>query len=289
MTTALISVYYPTVSVKAHVRDIAEQVDKVYICDNSPFSNQQMFAQINVWEKLHYTCFYENLGLSCAFNRILKDSALWNEDDYIFFFDQDSQISEQHIEKMIATYEDLRGCGYPIGCLGPVYFNTSNNLLEIPKAKRILQNQTYEVSGIITSSMLCVYRDLENIGFWNEDVFLDMADWDICWRMQAAGKICCMTENTVLRHSVGSGEKKVGPLRLRIGQPFREYYQMRDGFYLFCKKYAPVKFRIRYLAMLFIRSPLHLLFLEGKRERFRYICKGLADYIKGKKGVLNTT
>ena len=287
MINAIISVYYPTESVRCNVNRIADQVDRVYICDNSSVSNRDLFSTISPQNKIVYIAFCENLGISAAFNRVLRNTDyLWETDDYVIFFDQDSCIQEQHIARMICDYEKLGEDGYSVGCLGPVYYNTSNSTYEIPKSKKAIGDGLYSVSSIITSSMLCRYGDLKSIDFWNEEMFLDMADWDICWRLEQAGMLCCLTQNVVLQHSVGSGEKRIGPVRLRVGQPVREYYQIRDGMYLFVKRYAPWKFRLRYLAMISLRSMLHILFLDHRKERLHYILKGFKDAIKKRKGVL---
>lgn len=286
MTSALITVYHPSDSIRRNVRLIADQVDVVYICDNSTDPNSTLFADMA--DNIRYTCFGANLGVSCAFNRILKDpDILWQDNDRIFFFDQDSLVATGHIQKMLSIYDTLQQAGCDVGCLGPAYFNTSSGLVEIPRAKKLLLPDTYAVSSIITSSMLCSYGDLRAIDFWNEDVFLDMADWDLCWRMSAAGKLCCLTEAVVLQHSLGSGEKKIGLLRLRVGEPFREYYQIRECLYLFGKPYTPAKYRIRFIAMILIRSPMHLIFLEQRRERLKYIRKGFKDFFHKKRGALD--
>lgn len=203
------------------------------------------------------------------------------------FFDQDSRIEEGHVEKMLAVSAQLCTGGWNVGCLGPVYFNTSSGTVEIPKSKKRLLDSTYGVPSVITSSMLCTYGNLRRIGFWNEHVFLDMADWDLCWRMKAAGRICCMTQAVILRHSVGSGEKHVGPLKLRVGQPIREYYQIRECMYLFFRSYTPMKYRVRFLAMLLVRSPLHLMFLDQRKLRLHYMVKGFADFCRGKQGAID--
>ncbi len=287
MTAALISLFYPSASVKQHVASIAAQVDAVYLCDNSPMSNFSIFSGMDMPENIHYTFFHENLGLSCAFNRILKDPNIsWLDNDFIFFFDQDSQIAEGHIQKMCSVYQTLQEHNFPVGCLGCVFFNTSHGAVEIPRAKKPLLDGTYAVSSIITSSMLCTYGDLQHIGFWNERIFLDLADWDLCWRLQTAGKLCCLTESVVLHHSVGSGEKKIGPSKLRIGQPIREYYQIRECLYLLGQRYTPLKYRIRFLAMLLVRSPLHVLFLDHRKQRLRFIIRGVRDFFRKKQGFL---
>ena len=290
MVSAIITVYHPSESVRLHVNEIVSQVDRVFLCDNSPKSNRTLFEPLCDQGNVEYICFCENLGLSAAFNRILKNQDYgWRVEDYIFFFDQDSSIQEGHVSQMVEDYENLLHLGYHVGCLGPAYFNTSNNSLELPKTKKFLCKGVFSVSSIITSSMLCKYGDLQSVGFWNEDIFLDMADWDICWRIESAGKLCCLTQNVVLHHSVGCGEKRIGLVRLRVGQPIREYYQIRDGMYLFTKSYVPWKFRVRYLAMLTVRSVLHVLLLDHRGHRLKFICKGFADACRKKKGVLDTS
>lgn len=288
MTTALISIFHPSNDVREHVRAIASQVDVVYLCDNSPESHAQMFEGPDFPGNIRYTCFHTNLGLSIAFNQILKDPDIpWNDEDYIIFFDQDSLIKESHISKLIAVYDRIKGQGIPIGCLGCAFFNTSHGAVEMPRAKQPLSDDTYAVSSIITSSMLTTYGNLRKIDFWDTHVFLDMADWNLCWRLQAAGMLCCLTDAVILHHSVGSSEKKIGPLRLRVGHPMREYYQIRECMYLLWQPYTPLKYRVRFLAMLLVRSPLHVIFLDHRKERLGYIAKGFLDFFRGKQGPMD--
>lgn len=285
MTTALITVYLPGEEVRHNVQCIARQVDRVYLCDNSPVSNQTLFEALS--HNICYTFFGKNLGISAAFNRILKDPGnSWQADDYVFFFDQDSLVGPEHIQTLLRTHQALVDSGAAVGCLGPAYFDTSSGQVEIPRTKTQLSPKNYAVSSIITSSMLCTYRSLRDVGFWNEHVFLDMADWDLCWRMTSAGKLCCLTEEVILQHSLGSGKKKIGPFQLRVGQPFREYYQIRESLYLIGRRYTPIKYRIRFLAMYVIRTPLHLIFLDNRRERLQYILRGCLDFFRKKTGAM---
>ena len=54
--------------------------------------------------------------------------------------------------------------------------------------------------------------------------------------------------------------------------------------YLLKKEYTPLKYRIRFLAMLLIRSPLHVLFLDNRKARMEYILRGLKDFYRGVHG-----
>lgn len=281
-THALVTLYNPSEKEFNNCRILSQQVDTVILCDNSQESHETVFQNE---KNIIYITKNENLGLGAAFNVALKnDTYDWKDDDLIIFFDQDSQIGEGYIQALQDEYRKIETLIPNLGCLGPVFYNTSNGRTERPRQKKNITDETYEVSNTITSSLMMRYGNLKRIDFWNEKVFLDLADWDLCWRMQKAGMVCCMTEKVVLHHSVGNGEKKVGPIKLRVGQPFREYYQTRDALYLLQENYVPLKMRLRLIANVTIRPVVHYLMLDDKKSRMKFIRRGINDYKKGVHG-----
>lgn len=281
-THALVTLYNPSEKEFNNCRILSQQVDTVILCDNSQESHETVFQNE---KNIIYITKNENLGLGAAFNVALKnDTYGWKDDDLIIFFDQDSQIGEGYIQALQDEYRKIETLIPNLGCLGPVFYNTSNGRTERPRQKKNITDETYEVSNTITSSLMMRYGNLKRIDFWNEKVFLDLADWDLCWRMQKAGMVCCMTEKFVLHHSVGNGEKKVGPIKLRVGQPFREYYQTRDALYLLQENYVPLKMRLRLIANVTIRPVVHYLMLDDKKSRMKFIRRGINDYKKGVHG-----
>lgn len=281
-THALVTLYNPSEKEFNNCRILSQQVDTVILCDNSQESHETVFQNE---KNIIYITKNEILGLGAAFNVALKnDTYGWKDDDLIIFFDQDSQIGEGYIQALQDEYRKIETLIPNLGCLGPVFYNTSNGRTERPRQKKNITDETYEVSNTITSSLMMRYGNLKRIDFWNEKVFLDLADWDLCWRMQKAGMVCCMTEKVVLHHSVGNGEKKVGPIKLRVGQPFREYYQTRDALYLLQENYVPLKMRLRLIANVTIRPVVHYLMLDDKKSRMKFIRRGINDYKKGVHG-----
>lgn len=281
-THALVTLYNPSEKEFNNCRILSQQVDTVILCDNSQESHETVFQNE---KNIIYITKNENLGLGAAFNVALKnDTYGWKDDDLIIFFDQDSQIGEGYIQALQDEYRKIETLIPNLGCLGPVFYNTSNGRTERPRQKKNITDETYEVSNTITSSLMMRYGNLKRIDFWNEKVFLDLADWDLCWRMQKADMVCCMTEKVVLHHSVGNGEKKVGPIKLRVGQPFREYYQTRDALYLLQENYVPLKMRLRLIANVTIRPVVHYLMLDDKKSRMKFIRRGINDYKKGVHG-----
>lgn len=284
MKIALITLYYPNENVIKNIESIIQQVDRVFICDNTPDGNVIIENDI-----VEYISFNKNYGLSAAFNKVLKDEKnRFKDDDFIFFFDQDSFINLDHVNLLVDEYICLEKEGYDIGCIGPIYYNTSSRLIEEPKIKKMLSNKSYIVKSIITSSMCCRYETLREIDFWNESVFLDMADWDLCWRFLKNKKLCVLSKVVTMEHSLGEGERKIlGLFRIRCGAPIREYYQTRDCLYLLKEKYVPIKYKIRFILMVTIRPILHVTFLNQRRTRLRYILQGVSDFLKKKQGCIN--
>jgi len=281
---SIVTLYYPKYKHIQNIKNIAKQSDFIAICDNSTVSNK---VDCSCIANARYFHNGKNNGLSKAFNIVLKDSSFdWNDDDYIIFFDQDSQIPSKHVEMLIAEYERLKGNSIEVGCLGPVYYDTSYGKEMLPRHFLKLNDRTMIVTSIVTTSLLCKYGDLKKVNFWNENIFLDLADWDLCWRMASHNMHICLTKESIIKHSVGCGNKKIGPFSLRVGSPFREYYQTRDCIYLLMKKYTPLKYKVRFFAMLTIRPLLHFVFLDRGWIRLKYVIKGICDYFRGVNGAL---
>ncbi len=275
MITALITIYNPDSSVSGNILNIASQVDRVIVCDNS---SQRSELDISALENAEYVYFGQNLALSLAFNKILMDKKYnWKSNEYILFFDQDSKIEAGHVMKLVDEYEKIRE-EYPIGCIGPLYYDRKTGIVRIPKVRTQINEHSYIVDSNITSSLLCEYKNLEKIQFWNEGIFLDMADWDLCWRFMEAGYTCFRTKCTILSHTVGDGEKRFGPVHIRRGAPIRVYYQTRNYLYLLKKSYVPLRYKVRFIYNLVIRPIEYLIFLDEKRDRFLYYLQGIRDY-----------
>lgn len=275
---ALVTLFYPNEKIAENIKILASQVDCVILSDNTPCSdNKNLFTEI---QNCIYIANRENFGLSKAFNVALK-SRQFDDEDFIFFFDQDSRICEGYAETLIRNFKKIDS-KHEIGCIGPQYVDTNSGKIVAPRKIEALSDSCYTVSSMITSGLLTKYFVLKKIGFWNEEVFLDMADWDICWRMKKTGFKIVLCNAMTLTHTLGKGVKKIGKLNLRINHPVREYYQLRDSIKIFWRHYVPVKYKIRFLLMWFPMPLVYLCFLPNRPLRMKYIFWGFMDGIKRK-------
>jgi len=273
-TICLMTLYNPNLDVISNIKSIASQCDRLFLLDNGkklPQSDFDTRLPANV-QYIKNSC---NLGISMAFNTVLLNNTFnWHLDDFIVFFDQDSKIAVNHINNLIKCYNNIENEKKKIGCLGPFWIDSSID------NHYIHQNMLLQTKKMITSSMLIRLRTLKEIGFWNEDIFLDLADWDLCWRLNCYGYKHFLTSDVIMIHQLGNGIKRKGLIKVKNGTPIREYYQIRDGIKLLKKKYVPFEFKIRVFLMFSIRSVLHLMVLEEKKLRLHYILRGIKDGIK---------
>lgn len=281
---AIMTVYHPTPIHVRNARRIMEQVDWLFVFDNSPSDSAVLFADL---ERCSYSCHKENIGLSCAFNYVLKTfSKCIAEDAAVLFFDQDTVIPENHITKLHGVFNELRKIGEPVGAIGPVYIDVSDGEARFPKHGKWITKESMRVRTLITSSMLCQYGTLKEIDFWNEKIFLDMADWDLCWRLRRHGYSCCMTQASLIRHTVGEGRQGKGGASIIIWKPFRIYYQTRDLLRLCGESYVPFLEKVHVSLTFLMRYIYQLAFLDHKYARLRYLFYGIRDYFSQYTGVI---
>lgn len=277
------TLFYPDENVIENIRLLSKQTDCVILSDNTPeTNNENLFCGI---KSCVYIANKENKGLSVAFNTALREHQ-FNDDDYVVFFDQDSRINERYIECLVRNFEQIN-FNATIGCIGPQYIDTNSGTVLSPRRIDTLSDYCFTVSSMITSGLMTKYAVLKKIGFWNEEIFLDMADWDICWRMQAQGlKVVLCTEATLI-HTLGKGIKKIGLIKLRKNHPVREYYQIRDSIKLFYHAYVPTTYRLRFLFMWFVMPVVYIIFLPKRCQRIRFVSRAFFDGMRGLNGAFS--
>lgn len=285
-TVALVTLYNPDEKIFERIKLLSKQVSKVVLLDNSPvFNDKDDFSFI---ENCVYHFFEKNLGLSAAFNWALKNFDFIKSSDFILFFDQDSCVSENLVSTLVNDFTNLSK-SQKIGFLGPVYFDsTRNELSGITKRSKKITENIYEVSEIITSAMITTYEVLECIGFWNESIFLDYADFELCWRGKKYGFKTFITKNTVLNHSLGAGLLKCRLLKMSFNysSAFREYYQSRAAVKLLKRSYVPANWKRNFIFNLTVRIFIYLIHLPQKINRLKYFWLGILHGLFNKSGEL---
>lgn len=271
---AVVVWYNPTKEMIKNIKSYINFVDKVYIVDNSNFSNINLLENIDS-KKCEYISNLENLGIAKALN-IACEKAIKEEYDWILTMDQDSWFEQDGLEKYFGII-NKKIKDVAIFC--PVYKYTHNR--EILKTKKITLK---EISKVITSGNLVNLDICLKVGKYNEDFFIDQVDFEFCKKIEKQNKKIIEVGSGFLNHSLGDSEEKnvLGKkILITNHSPIRRYYMSRNILYMI-QKYPEL--RIKYLIFLFLEW-IKILFLEENSiKKLKYSIKGIQDFLYKKVG-----
>lgn len=217
-----------------------------------------------IWRKVTVVEFDENIGLPAAFNFVAKKL---DGNDLLVTFDQDSNISIASLQSLIATLSKMPT---EVAALAP--FPSTKFLLEDGKIEENVGIR--EVDFAISSGFLCRVSALAEIGWFDEQYFIDKVDLDICMRLKLAGYLIYQDRNVLMGHTYGHPKKKFGVPYNSYG-PCRHYFMARSRV-IFYRKFKDViaLSRLKLLALTLLHATRVLVFEERPRIRLKSLCKG---------------
>lgn len=241
---------------------------KIYIYDNS----QEQLDIMN--DNIYYYHDKDNGGLAKAINHCV-DVAISDKVDILVYFDQDSLINIDLINNLFYSYIELEKKYSNTFVLGPQPIMTDGGNYPI-KLKNNLENNIYEATEIITSGMTFNPQNVKNIGYFDEDLFLDMVDFEICWRAHSEGMLILVDKDIKMPHEVGINTIRLPFKILPISSPIRNYYQMRNILYLALFKHKKNKLTLfYYLLRRFVNVCINMIYADSRRQRLRYNLLGI--------------
>ncbi len=279
MTGAVIVLYNPDVELFAQVlNSLIDQVDKIYIVDNSSCDNRRaIIANTDI----EYIPLYENRGIAAAQN-IGIEMALARGCRYILLADQDS-IAEPHLVAELRRRHRILSRIYDVAAIGPMPINRHNEKPYIgPHHERLLRSfchegySFYEAHSIIASFSFISAKAFEVVGTKNEMLFIDFVDQEWCWRARSRGLRVFVAPDLRFSHEQGRYRRWLG-LGLNISTPARLYFQIRNLLWLSRSNLAPRRWKVRNLRKLCYKIIGYPLLMAPRRRYMASIVRGLWD------------
>jgi len=269
---ALIIWYNPLIKYLENIKSLSENVDKIFIVDNSEERPIKLIEKLSKDEKINYHFFGNNRGIGYALNFGIKKAM--NEDfEYILTLDQDSIINKLSLNHLIKILEENKNCAFSCPFIINKYFT-----------KKPQVGKQYDVNVAMTSGSLLNLNIHRKIGDFNNDFFIDYVDTDYCLRVKEKGFRIILTEDAQLFHN----EANIKEIRLFGSKfypynhaPFRFYYKTRNLLYM-RSKYLPKNYKmIKREEKVFLKTLLKALLFEKNRiQKLRMALKGVNDYRK---------
>lgn len=268
-------VYNPDIDVIANINTYLPFSDIVYVMDNSTIDlTDEIKSFFDKTSKIKYVSMNGNKGIAKAL-KDASDLAISDGFDYLLTMDQDSKFPTNDYP-IINKY--LENSDSDIGILSVNFLKTGGKDKE-----KIIEQEWVITSG----SFLCLEAYKTTKGF-DEDLFIDLVDNDICYKLTKNGYKIMQFENIFLDHKLGTRHvefKLFGKKRLDMDchSPIRYYYIYRNLNYL-SKKYPSQFYKKELKKYNLFKMSIRILLMENKKMQvFKMIRKGKKD---AKKGIL---
>lgn len=288
---AVVVIYFPDKNVVNNLNIIIKNFDHIVLVFNSKFIpslfENILFNQKNIIFLKNKT----NIGLSNGLNLGIKKLKSIKP-DFIGLFDQDSLLPRDYSKKMInfiINYQHNDACLY---C--PNFFNLVTKRFNKIKKIKLLRLRSYipddELisfpSYSITSGSLIHFSKFKEIGYFDENLFIDLVDTEWCLRAQSYGYKIVQNNEVVIQHSLGEGNIKLLNFIIQIHSPLRLYYYLRNSIYLYSLPHVSVNWIFIDFFKNIFRCFFYILFVKSRPIYFKYIIKAIYHGLIKKMGKL---
>ena len=187
----------------SHVGKIAKQVNTLCLVDNSSTDNGELFRII---DNAVYIPLLANKGIAAAQN-VGIDYAISHQADFIYFADPDSQVPDDAVDKLLASYQGLSEKNISVGGIGSMARDKTTQKAYPLRSNMIGEHKEWgvtEVGYIMNSSSLIPIKLFQTAGKMDERLFIDGVDCEFCWRASYLhGYRFFITPNVVIDHQLG--------------------------------------------------------------------------------------
>ena len=273
----VVVLFNPSESDIQNVRGLSSAYDGAII-DNS----EKPFSEMATIGRMRYVCNKRNLGIAAAQNigiRLILEQDIYS---HIVFLDQDSRLPLSYPQDMVSEFCTLKSRYPRLAILGP----TVNNKETGEEYKSVIHKYSTDDNGFsqrrhIISSGSCIPTTvLKDVGFMNSSMFIDYVDYEWCWRAEAKGYVCGITDKIQICHKVGKRELSIGKYKVIISSPFRYFYQYRNYLWLIREKYVPLQWKVATGVKFLSRLVYFPLCVKGGTKCWKYMIKGIIQGIK---------
>ena len=279
----VVVLYNPDNSVINNVGTYINDLEILYVIDNSEQANEIIISQLKESEKVYYHSNYKNKGIANALNTA---AYLAIEKNYkvLLTMDQDSSFKQGDVKKLLNNYIDLSNSGLNIGIVCPYHGHKS---IKIPKYKK----DSKLVRTTMTSGNIINLNAFTETGGFKEDLFLDYVDHEFCLRLRKNKYLIVLYYAIVLNHNQGSisYRKFLGrKIYTTNHEAFRRYYITRNRFFVI-KNYGwfDLYFGFKDIKDFVAETIKIILYEKDKKNKIYYTYLGLRHFFENKFGKLS--
>jgi len=278
----VIILYHPDEKVLINIGSYASAFKKIFVFDNSETSEDPVIKKIIDLPNIVYLHDGRNRGIASRLNDVCQ-LALLEGYEWILTMDQDSSFGNGMINEYFKCIESFQKRDRV------AMFGVNH------EAKVTEQNDctSQETDMLITSGSVVNLALFQQVGKFDEKLFIDYVDVDYCLRSKLAGYKIMQFKNIYLTHYIGEVSyhhslKNFRSTPRSLHPPIRFYYMSRNFFYVFRKynsDFPDVMKRSRQGLLNNIKN--NVLYNKKRITVLMYLIKGFYAYRKKQMGKMN--
>jgi rhamnosyltransferase len=217
--------YRPAGDVIANIRSYLDDLEILYVIDNSETVNREIVVRIQQLDKVVYLHNGENLGIARALN-CAAGKAIDAGYELLLTMDQDSCASSGMISAMLECLKDTEFSS--IGIITPFHVMEFDD-------KRPGTEDCERIVSTMTSGNLLNLQVYQQVGPFRDDFFIDLVDVEYCLRLARHGYLVIQANRALLRHGLGDITRirfMNRQLRSANHSALRRYYMTRNRFHV---------------------------------------------------------
>lgn len=279
---AVVILYNPAKDVIRNINSYLEAINLLYIVDNSTHPSTQIQAFFIGEQKVVYLHDGENKGISSRLNQVIGLASKGGY-EWLLTMDQDSYFGNGVFSAYLQCCKKFENKD-KVSLFGTVYFTTVTSRNDCNFS---------DVNHLITSGSIMNLKLTEQIGGFDEKLFIDEVDFEYCLRSRLLGFRILQFQNIFLIHALGEVSNhrslKNNKITARVlHSPLRLYYITRNFLYISAKYKSifPAEIKKR-KKILFNRIKNNLLYNKDRFKVLKFIARGVLDYGRRRMGKLN--
>ncbi len=287
--------YNPTKNELENIKSYINDLDKLYVVDNSNIDNKILLDSVIIDSKIEYCPLLDNLGIATALNIGCK-KAFDEGYEWILTMDQDSTFKDGDLNNLIKIldkdYKWELTSNYDSDNKQVELTNLKDDVAIVTPLHRTkfgndgFDGETLYIDETMTSGNLVNLTILSKLGWFLDWMFIDAVDAEYCARLKREGYKILQVTSIELEHNLGNQTEHRLLWKKYVCSNhnyIRRYYITRNNLY-FYQMYGEdnPEFEIRtHLKLLIV---LIILYEKDKFKKLKSIFYGRRDFKKGIKG-----
>lgn len=260
--------FNPDGSAVENVAAYSSLCEKIYIVDNSETDNSALAKKI---QNAVYLPNFKNLGIAQALN-VGCGNAVRDGFEWCMTMDQDSSWEISVLQDFLTELQKMND--EKIASFAPVHSNEVKSVVGEIKHNAAKKNSVAYVfqDKVMTSGNIINLSVWQQVGKFNEDLFIDEVDHEFCYRLLENGYKICEFKDILMRHTLGCVKKTILPRPCKHSG-VRLFYIFRNMLYI--KSRYPAFFRKNGYKKYMVSAVIQKIF-ELKFSDLAYMAKGIS-------------